>query len=171
MKQYAIPLPPAQEIPDIGFYMDQVITYMERYYPEKPLTKTMINNYTKDRIIYPSIKKKYSREHLMLLLLLQVLKTTLPLPKVKDLLGPISLETEKGNTQPLHQLYTNYIELSPAIMKLAAETAQKAKGFGDFELGLPLVYSTLSGFLAQHASQSIRLTDSPEWGHKSGKSK
>jgi hypothetical protein len=160
MKQYAIPLPPAQEIPDIGFYMDQVITYMERYYPEKPLTKTMINNYTKDRIIYPSIKKKYSREHLMLLLLLQVLKTTLPLPKIKDLLGPISLETEKGNTQPLHQLYTNYIELSPSIMKLAEETAQKAKGFGDFELGLPLVYSTLSGFLAQHASQSIHLLES-----------
>jgi hypothetical protein len=51
-------LPKIEEIPDLGLYMDQVITFMEKRYPAKPLTKTMINNYTKDRILFPPKKKK-----------------------------------------------------------------------------------------------------------------
>ena len=58
-----------REIPDIDLYMDQVTTFMEEHlhsskrYPEdKILTKTMINNYAKNRLIPPPEKKKYSKE-------------------------------------------------------------------------------------------------------------
>jgi DNA-binding transcriptional MerR regulator len=155
VNQQIFPFPTEKEIPDIGFYMDQVITYMSRYAPEKPLTKTMINNYTKDRILFPPKKKKYSKEHLMLLFLLQVLKTTLPLPKIKEFLGPLSISAEQGNTEPLHNLYNMLVELSPAIIELAENTAAKARDLGKQGSGMPLIYSTLSGFMAQHASQSI----------------
>ena len=61
------PIPP-EDIPDIGLYMDQVTTLMDtrlagskRYPDDKILTKTMINNYTKNHLLPPSDKKKYSR--------------------------------------------------------------------------------------------------------------
>lgn len=93
------------EYPELDLYMDQVITFMEKKYPEKPLTKTMINNYTKDRLLFPPTKKKYGREHLMLLSLIQILKRTLSLPDIKVLLGPLAEACGRGQTQPLHDIY------------------------------------------------------------------
>ena len=59
-----------EDIPNIDLYMDQVTTFMEaqlsstkRYPEDKILTKTMINNYAKNNLLPPPVKKKYSREH------------------------------------------------------------------------------------------------------------
>ena len=56
---------PASAIPDIPLYMDQVTSFMDEHLPrsaraadEKLLTKTMINNYTKHRLMPPPEKKK-----------------------------------------------------------------------------------------------------------------
>lgn len=62
------------EIPNIALYMDQVTTFMDaqlassrRFESDKVLTKTMINNYAKNKLLPPPVKKKYSPEHMMLL--------------------------------------------------------------------------------------------------------
>ena len=54
-----------EEIPNIDLYMDQVTTFMEknlsstkRYEEDKILTKTMINNYAKNNLLPPPVKKK-----------------------------------------------------------------------------------------------------------------
>ena len=54
-----------EEIPNIDLYMDQVTTFMDkqlastkRYEDDKILTKTMINNYTKNHLLPPPVKKK-----------------------------------------------------------------------------------------------------------------
>ena len=64
-----------REIPNIDLYMDQVTTFMEehlkaskRYPDDKILTKTMINNYAKNRLLPAPEKKKYSKEHMLLLI-------------------------------------------------------------------------------------------------------
>ena len=64
-----------EDIPSIPLYMEQVTTFMEselkssrRYEDDKILTKTMINNYTKNDLIPPPDKKKYSKEHVLLLI-------------------------------------------------------------------------------------------------------
>ena len=64
-----------EEIPNIDLYMDQVTTFMDkqlastkRYEDDKILTKTMINNYTKNHLLPPPVKKKYSREHVLILI-------------------------------------------------------------------------------------------------------
>ena len=51
------------EIPDLDLYMDQVITLFEnklsngkRFDDDKLLTKTMINNYAKDKLLQPDRK-------------------------------------------------------------------------------------------------------------------
>ena len=55
--------------------MDQVTTFMDsnlkdskRYNADKILTKTMINNYAKNNLLPPPLKKKYSKEHILVLI-------------------------------------------------------------------------------------------------------
>lgn len=74
-----------KEIPNIDLYMDQVTTFMEEHlssskrYPEdKILTKTMINNYAKNRLLPSPDKKKYSKEHMLLLIYIYYYKSTFP---------------------------------------------------------------------------------------------
>ena len=61
------------DIPNIDLYMDQVTTYLNNKFEgskrnddDKLLTKTMINNYAKSRLLPPPEKKKYSKDHLIL---------------------------------------------------------------------------------------------------------
>ena len=59
-----------EEIPNIDLYMDQVTTFMEehlkntrRYEDDKVLTKTMINNYAKNNLLPPPVKKNIPKTH------------------------------------------------------------------------------------------------------------
>ena len=66
----------AEDIPNIDLYMDQVTTFMDKRLrstlrnPEedKILTKTMINNYAKNDLLPPPVKKKYSKDHIIMLI-------------------------------------------------------------------------------------------------------
>ena len=81
MEDTRIELPQWETLPDIGLYMDQVITLMERtfapFLPGAEITKSMVNNYVKVELIPRPIGKKYDREHLALLLVIGVLKQAL----------------------------------------------------------------------------------------------
>ena len=84
-------------IPNIDLYMDQVTTFMEkalasskRYPNDKILTKTMINNYAKDDLLPPPLKKKYSKEHLMILTFIYYFKSILSIKDIETLLTPIT---------------------------------------------------------------------------------
>ena len=55
----------SEDIPNIDLYMDQVTTFMDsqlaaskRHDDDKILTKTMINNYAKNDLLPPPVKKK-----------------------------------------------------------------------------------------------------------------
>ena len=72
------------EIPQIDLYMDQVTTFMEKHlgelkrYPEdKVLTKTMINNYAKNNLLPSPVRKKYTQEHILLLVFIYYFKNLL----------------------------------------------------------------------------------------------
>lgn len=64
----------AEDIPDIDLYMDQVTTFMESHLRtstrnpqnDKILTKTMINNYAKNDLLPPPVRKKYSKDHVQI---------------------------------------------------------------------------------------------------------
>ena len=64
-------LPQWELLPDIGLYMDQVITLMDRTFspalPKGEMTKSMVNNYVKVGMIPRPVGKKYDREHLAML--------------------------------------------------------------------------------------------------------
>ena len=70
----------ADEIPNIDLYMDQVTTFMDsqlsstrRYEQDKILTKTMINNYAKNNLLPPPVRKKYTKEHVLILIFIYYL--------------------------------------------------------------------------------------------------
>ena len=72
------------DIPNIELYMDQVTTFMDsqmasskRYPDDKVLTKTMINNYAKNHLLPSPNKKKYSKEHLLVLVFIYYFKSIL----------------------------------------------------------------------------------------------
>lgn len=88
----AFELPKWSELPDIELYMDQVITLMSKYFgglssSEEPLlTSSMINNYVKNGIIPPPVKKKYSRTHLFRLIVICIMKSVLPINDIAALM-------------------------------------------------------------------------------------
>lgn len=103
----------SSEVPNIGLYMDQVTTFMDTYLSgskrnptDKTLTKTMINNYAKDDLFPSPDKKKYTKDHMLLLLLIYHFKNILSITDIRTLLRPVSKElfnTDKDFT--LQNLY------------------------------------------------------------------
>lgn len=88
----------AVDVPNIDLYMDQVTTFMDSRlrkgarYPEqdKVMTKTMINNYAKNDLLPPPNKKKYSKEHILVLIFIYYYKGFLSIGDIQTLLQPIT---------------------------------------------------------------------------------
>lgn len=86
-----------EQIPDIPLYMDQLTTFMDerlakskRYPEDKVLTKTMINNYAKNDLLPPPIRKKYSKEHVLVLIFIYYFKGVMSINDIQILLKPIT---------------------------------------------------------------------------------
>ena len=85
------------EIPNMDLYMDQVTTFMDEHLAacrrtddDKILTKTMINNYTKNDFLPPPVKKKYSKEHMYLLIFLYYFKNVLSINDIQKIFKPLT---------------------------------------------------------------------------------
>ena len=85
-------LPRWNQLPGIALYMDQVVLVLgEMLSPfataqEGPLvTPTMINNYVKMKLTPPPEKKKYTREHLALFVMICLLKKVFSMTELAGL--------------------------------------------------------------------------------------
>ena len=86
-----------EDIPNIDLYMDQVTSFMDsrlkntaRFQDkDKILTKTMINNYAKNDLLPPPVKKKYNKEHVLLLIFIYYFKNVLSINDIQRLLKPL----------------------------------------------------------------------------------
>ena len=104
--------------PEIDLYMDQVIqlfenklSYTKRNPDDKVLTKTMINNYSKDDLLMKIKNKKYTKNHLILIGLIYNLKGVLSLTDIKTILTPIINSFEKEQDYPLHDIYQSFLDI------------------------------------------------------------
>ena len=108
-----------EEIPNIDLYMDQVTTFMDkqlastkRYEDDKILTKTMINNYTKNHLIPPPVKKKYSREHVLILIFIYYFKNILSIRDIETILRPLTEKYFSGeNSVDLASAYEEVCQM------------------------------------------------------------
>ena len=98
-----------EDIPNIDLYMDQLTTFMEEKlrkttrYPneDKVLTKTMINNYAKNDLLPPPVRKKYSKDHLILLIFIYYFKNILSINDIQTLLSPVKERFHTSDTDDL----------------------------------------------------------------------
>ena len=107
------------EIPGIDLYMDQVTTFMDeqleackRYEDDKILTKTMINNYAKNNLLPAPEKKKYSKEHVLVLIFIYYYKGIIPMNEIQTLLKPLTDRYfQNGQVFDLESVYKEVVVL------------------------------------------------------------
>lgn len=115
-------------IPDIGLYMDQVVTFLERQLyayqrnsDDKIVTPSMINNYTKDRVIPRAESKKYSREHIALLTVICSLKKVLSMPDLADLLKDFTVD----DSETIERFYARFCQVQEQAVARTSEIVKK----------------------------------------------
>ncbi len=107
-------IPRWNELPDIELYLDQVVTFIHKYLSNyiyekeekenKLLTKTMINNYVKQKIIEAPIKKKYNKNNIAYLFVICILKQVYSISDI-DKLIKLALETS-----PIDKAYNSFCD-------------------------------------------------------------
>jgi hypothetical protein len=125
------------DIPDIELYMDQVTTFIDsklkyhkRTLKDKILTKTMINNYTKSKILLPSKNKRYNRQHMILLILIYYLKQILSINDINILFTPLfkNMNSSPDGMEYLGSLYNSFLQVKEeSTSELKEKMEQKLK--------------------------------------------
>ena len=134
------------EIPNIDLYMDQITTFMDdhlksskRFEDDKILTKTMINNYSKNNLLPPSEKKKYSPEHMVLLLFIYYFKNFLSINDIQSILAPITKRFfHSENDRNLNTVYEEifqrqYENIDFEVRDMIRKLRDSNKAFADIE--------------------------------------
>ncbi|WP_027438911.1 DUF1836 domain-containing protein [Lachnospira multipara] len=124
------------EVPNINLYMDQVTTFMDehlsdikRHEDDKILTKTMINNYTKNNLLPAPVKKKYSKEHIYILTFIYYFKNILYISDIQKILNPLTDRFFDADSKPdLDSIYNEIYLLEKAqIDYLSKDVIKKSE--------------------------------------------
>lgn len=115
---------PLEDLPNIDLYMDQLTTFMDnrlaftkRHSEDKVLTKTMINNYAKNKILPSPEKKQYTTEHLITLLFIYYFKSFLSITDIQKLLEPIEENYFNRKDLNLQHIYREVFSVEDAAMQ------------------------------------------------------
>ena len=149
-----------REIPSIDLYLDQIISLADEKrregsprFADRSLTKTMINNYSKDGLLSPIQGKKYTKEQILQMLLVYEMKNTLSIGEIKRVLQNVYALPDY-NAAALERIYTHYLDIKAkertatlaGVEKLAEQTDLNLKNEEDFLVFL-LSLSAMSSYL------------------------
>ena len=123
----------ASMLPDLDLYVDQITTFLTRHLAktirfedDKIMTKTMINNYTKNHLLPPPDKKKYSRDHILLMIFIYYFKNFLPISDIKTILGPLTDKYFHKNADlNLEAIYTTLFSKEDTFVQEVLEIVMK----------------------------------------------
>lgn len=123
----------ASMLPDLDLYVDQITTFLTRHLAktirfedDKIMTKTMINNYTKNHLLPPPDKKKYSRDHILLMVFIYYFKNFLPISDIKTILGPLTDKYfHKDADLNLEAIYTTLFSKEDTFVQEVLENVMK----------------------------------------------
>ncbi|MDD2955913.1 MAG: DUF1836 domain-containing protein [Oscillospiraceae bacterium] len=136
-------------IPGIDLYMDQIITlFNEQISPggradgERTLTKTMVNNYSKDGIIKPIKGKKYSKEQIMQMLYIYRLKQALSIGDIRRVLQAMPADGQGSQEKNLISVYESFQQSkessAQALLSLSGQLCPEPDMAGIVELVVEL---------------------------------
>lgn len=121
---------PWEQIPDLGLYMDQVITFITRVYEplygettKSYLSAPMINNYVKNKLIPRPAGKKYSRLQIAMLIMIVALKRVCMMEDIREMLRVEGDEEVRRlyelfcarQSQSIREMLAMRSDLSPAM--------------------------------------------------------
>ncbi len=126
-----------EEFPNIDLYMDQVTSFMDRHLKsmtrsgqdENILTKTMINNYAKNDLLPPPEKKKYNKDHMIVLMFIYYFKNVLSIKDIQTILNPITDKYFDKKNYSIEDIYNEILKHSETV-------------FGDIENDVRKKYET-----------------------------
>lgn len=99
----------AADIPDLDLYMDQLLTLINgKGAAPAPLTKTMVNNYSKEKIIAPVKGKTYTKEQVLQIYTVFLLKNTLSMGEIKAAVTDFYAKSD--GEQLLEKAYQRFYE-------------------------------------------------------------
>jgi len=141
-------LPSWEQIPDLGLYMDQVLTLLSQYLSflpqkeedEQVITTSTINNYVRTKLMPAPDKKKYNRIHIAYLIMICSLKQSLSMSEIQKMIPAEFKEQEikKAYTEFINRYAgsTNYfIDLiEKEAEKLFGEGAEETPNIDGFVL-------------------------------------
>lgn len=154
-----------EEIPNLDLYMDQILTFFSDHFSKEPedksgelLTKSMINNYTKEKILSPIKGKKYNKNQIIQLLCIMNLKQTLSLTEIKALFTLKNI----GEAE-LENAYTSSLSVKDELITLFSKDLintfktedNHAENKEENTLEMVLILSSLSNFLKCIASDLV----------------
>ncbi len=118
------------EIPSIDLYLDQITCLMSEQlsrgsprFRDRILTKTMVNNYSKDGLLSPLNGKKYSKEQFLQMLLVYAMKNTLSIGEIKQVLQSV-YALEEYDKLFLESAYERYLNEKQRMREHANDFVQ-----------------------------------------------
>jgi len=107
-------LPRWEDLPSIDLYLDQVLSLLDEYLGEylevdgkKIMTKTMINNYVKQKYLRAPVNKKYDRFAVASLFVIAILK---PVYTIEEISKLIKLSARVAGPETGYNQFCDYIE-------------------------------------------------------------
>ena len=106
-----------RDIPAIDLYLDQITCLVDEKrkegsprFADRALTKTMINNYSKDGLLSPIKGKKYTKEQILQMLLVYEMKNTLSIGEIKRVLQNV-YALPQYDAATVERIYTRYLAI------------------------------------------------------------
>ena len=149
----------SEDIPTIDLYIDQILNLIserlkdgsERYH-DRQLTKTMINNYSKEGLITPVKGKKYNKEQILQMLMVYTLKSTLSIGEIKRLLNGM-YDVESFNGECLTNFYDRYLLIKDENKNAAFGVIDGIVDTNELDLSNELDYISLVCAIASLSAQ------------------
>ena len=126
-------------LPSFELYMDQVTGFMDehrssmrRHKEDKALTKTMINTYAKNKILPPPVRKRYNKNHMLILLFIYYYKSMLSLSDIETILRPLNenyfYSTKSPQLKDIYEEIFSFANIEMQnVMADVEESFEKAK--------------------------------------------
>lgn len=165
-------LPTWDMLPCIELYMDQVLVLLTQYLnflpredgAENITTPAMVNNYVKMKVLPPPVKKRYSRVHLAYLIMVCMLKQTLGISLVQQILPADASE------DTVHATYDAFVRMHKAVaaqfaaeVRAAASPALLSEEPADSAVGGLILQAAIAASLFKLLTEKlVSLGDAPE---------
>lgn len=133
-------LPRYKDLPDFGIYSEQLVEIVNKtleamFDEDNKLTKSMVNNYVKHKLMPSPIKKRYFRNHIVYCIVITVLKNILTMAEIDD---GILHELKKSSIEESYNYFCNKMEevMRLVINILDKQSSPEIKGRASIDIDL-----------------------------------